>query len=111
MHPDQRAALDNNRAQTFAHIEALPPSVRVAVKSMRLALTVGHVLRDIAGATFADRLGEYAAEARAYVFAAWFYNEITDDEKNTLEAYIGAKVNERREVLAAEAEYLARPAQ
>lgn len=67
---------------------------------MRLANMVGMGLRVIADTSHAEALEEYAAETRAYVFAAWFYNEITEDQKSAVFDYIRAQAAARRAQLA-----------
>lgn len=101
MHPDQLAALDHEHELTRAAIAALPAPIRSAVEAMRLRTMVGMGLRVIAGTSYPEHLEEYAAETRAYVFAAWFYDEITEDQKRALFDHIRDQASARRKQLAA----------
>jgi hypothetical protein len=102
MHPDQLAALDNDRELTRAFMAALPVPVRAALEPLRLAYMVGMGLRVIASTRHAEALEEYAAETRAYVTAGWFYDEITEDQKRVLFDHIREQASARREQLTAQ---------
>lgn len=101
MHNAQTAALDHDRELTHAFIAALPAPIRAAVEALRLAYMVGMGLRVIAGTSHAEALEEYAAETRAYVFAGWFYEEITEDQKRALFDHIRDQASARRAQLVA----------
>lgn len=101
MHPDDQSAVDQELELTRTYIATLPAPIRTAIEVMRLAHMVGSGLRVIAGTDHIEALEEYAAETRAYVFAGWFYGEITEDQKRELFDYIREQTSARRDQLAA----------
>lgn len=102
--PKQYSPLDHERVKVEQFITVLPPEVRHSVESMYLAHVFGSTLLVIATATHACVLGECVAEAKAYAYAAYQYNEISAEEWRLLCGYVDMQAAGRRAALAREAE-------